>query len=73
MIFSFSFTVDKSNTKGQTGLECGSDAVHIPGASLTGSGESFERWCGSLFGGQNPGTTGSASENQLVSYRTPFR
>ena len=68
-----SFTVDKSNSKGQAGGECGSDHVGIPGASLTGHGESYERWCGSLFGAQSPGAAGSASENQLTTYRTPFR
>jgi len=69
----FSFTVDKSNTKGQAGSECGSDSVAIPGGSLTGHGESYERWCGSLFGAMNPGPPGSASENQVTTYRTPFR
>ena len=65
--------MDKSNTKCQAGQECGLDHVDISGASLTGHGESYEHWCGSLFGAMSPGAAGSASENQLTTYRTPFR
>jgi hypothetical protein len=70
----FSFNIDKSNSLGQRGEDCGSDAIGIPGGSLTGHGMSYERWCGSLFGAMNPtANTGSASENQVTTYRTPFR
>ena len=73
-----SFNVDKNNNNGERGDDCGSDAISIPGGSLTGYGVSYERWCGSLFGAMQTtptavSGTSSSSENQVTTYRTPFR
>ena len=68
-----SFNVDKNNNNGQRGDDCGSDAISIPGGSLTGHGVSYERWCGSLFGAMQTADATSSSENQVTTYRTPFR